>query len=119
MNKLAAGLILFALSQWMPASAQTKPEDNLTPRMRIYEPKYLTRQRAGQVARFVASVTHVLIEWEPVVNGLVLNNMQGAPEDLDKAEALLKRFDVPEPPPPPERQIEMTVSLIRAYADAA
>jgi hypothetical protein len=119
MNKLAAGFILFALSQWLPASAQTKPENNLTPRMRIYEPKNMTRQRAEQVARFVGFVTRVQIQWEPVVNGLLLNNQTGATEDIDKAEALLKRFDVPEPAAPPERQIEMTISLIRAYADAA
>lgn len=125
MNKLAASLIFFAFSQLIPVAAQTKPENNLSPSTRIYEPKYLNRERAGQVARFVQSVVrYVEIHWEPVVNGLVLQDsqarvlVQGAPNELDQAEALLKRFDVPEPAPPPQRQIEMTVSLVRAYADA-
>jgi hypothetical protein len=123
MNKLAAGLIFVAFSQLMPVAAQTKPENNLSPRMRIYQPKYLNYARSDQVSRFVHSViSSVSIHWEPVVNGLVLDAgmaaAQSASEELDKAEALLKRFDVPEPPPTPERQIEMTVSLIRAFADA-
>jgi hypothetical protein len=117
MNKLAAGLMFFAFSQLIPVAAQTKPENNLSPKARIYEPKYLKGQRAEQVARFVEKVTNVMVRWEPVVNGLLLNSMQGQADELDKAEALLKRFDVPEPVPPPERQIEMTVSLIRAFVD--
>lgn len=123
MNKLAAGLLFFAFSQLIPVAAQTKPENNLSPRMRIYQPKYLNHSRAEEVARFVHSVIGtVTVLWEPVVKGLVLDASmaggQSASDELDKAEALLKRFDVPEPPPTPDRQIEMTVSLIRAYADA-
>jgi len=123
MSKLAAGLIFIAFSQFIPMAAQTKPENNLTPSTRIYEPKYLNRERAGQVARFVQSVVrYVEIHWEPLVNGLVLQDslsrklVPGAPDELDKAEALIKRFDVPEPAPPPERQIEMTLNLVNAFA---
>jgi hypothetical protein len=118
MNKLAAGLIFVAFSQVVPVVAQTKPENNLSPRMRIYEPKYLKRERAEQVARFVGSVIgFVSIHWEPVVNGLVLSyGAQKDPQDdLDKAEALVRRFDVPEPPAPPKPQIEMTLNLINAF----
>src|SRR5207302_2858721 len=101
---------------------QTRPENILSPKARIYQPKYLKGDRATQVARFVGGVTGtVSIRWEPVVNGLILDAMapaQSASDELDKAEALLKRFDVPEPAPPPQRQIEMTVSLVRAYTDA-
>jgi hypothetical protein len=48
---------------------------------------------------------------------LVLENRGPKPDDLNKAEELLKRFDVPESNPPSERQIDMTVHLIRAYAE--
>jgi hypothetical protein len=116
MNKLAATLILVAFSQLSPVAAQTKPEYNLRPGIRIYEPKYLTAFRAQQVARFVESVVGALVRWEPVVNGFVLTQ-NGPADGLDKAEALLKRLDVAEPGPPPERQIEMTVNLINAFGD--
>lgn len=120
MNKLAAGLVFVAFSQLMPVAAQTKPENNLSPKVRIYQPKYLNSVRAEQVARFVRSVVNsVAIRWEPVVNGLVLDasmvGNQAVSDELDKAEALLKRFDVPEPAPPPERQIEMTLNLVNAF----
>jgi hypothetical protein len=123
MNKLAAGLVFVAFSQLMPVAAQTKPDNNLSPKVRIYQPKYLKGERATQVARFVGGVTGtVQIRWEPVVNGLLLEAIMAPAhsesDELDKAEALLKRFDVPEPVPTPLRQIEMTVSLVRAYADA-
>jgi hypothetical protein len=118
MNKLRAALIIFVVSHVLPVAAQTKPENNLSPRIRIYETKYLKADRAQRVGRFVESVVDVRVRWEPVVNGFVLNNMTGPADGLDKAEALLKRFDVPEPLPAPERQIEMTVNLISAYAEA-
>src|SRR5664280_940206 len=117
MNRAAVTVLLLALSQLVPLPAQTKPENNLSPRMRVYEPKYLKGDRAEQVSRFVSSVVgSVSINWEPVVNGLVIHS--NIPDDIDKAEALLKRFDVPAPPPPAERQIEMTIHLIRASAGA-
>ena len=51
------------------------------------------------------------------MNGFALRH-QGQPqysaEALDKAEALLKRFDVPDPS---DRQIDMTVYLIRAFGN--
>ncbi|HLK70229.1 MAG TPA: hypothetical protein VKU19_42660 [Bryobacteraceae bacterium] len=121
MNKRLAGVALFVLSNLMTLPGQTKPENILSPRVRIYEPKYLKRERAEQVARFVHSVhSAVTIYWEPLVNGLVLTNVSNSnlSDALDKSEELIKRFDVPEPPPPSERQVEMTVSLIHAYTDA-
>jgi hypothetical protein len=124
MNKHAAVLTLYALAHCAPALAQTGPEAPLPPRYRIYEPKYLKGQRAEQVARFVQSISNadgVVVRWEAVVRGLVLSSLSGKTNfeaDLDKAVALIKRFDVPEPAPPPERQIEMTVNLIRAWTDA-
>ncbi len=124
MNKLIAGLVFVAFSQLHPLAAQSGLEGNLSPRVRVYIPKYLKRDRAEQVARFVRSVlaNDVLITWEPVINGLVLEHrgpakFDNSSGDLDKTEALLKRLDVPEPAPTPERQIEMTVHLIRAYTD--
>jgi hypothetical protein len=116
MNKFAV-LIFLASAQLL---AQTKPENNILPNARIYEPKHLNGIRAEQVARFVQSmVGFVSIHWEPLVNGLTLKaelplDAREAPQALDRAEALLKRFDVP---PPPERQIEMTIHLIRAFAE--
>jgi hypothetical protein len=122
MNKFATGLILWIFAQGLPVAAQYKPENTLSPRMRIYEPKYMKRDRAGQVARFVRSVVAVEIEWEPLVNGLVLRAVTPKETDvttqLDRAEELIKRFDVPDAPVQPERQIDMTVSLIRAITDA-
>ena len=115
MSKVAAALLFLAL----PAMAQTKPENNITPRARIYEPKYLNGVRAEQVGRFVQSVViGVHIGWEPVVKGLVITSMDTNPQaSLDQAEALLKRFDVPVPTGPPERQIEMTIYLVRGFGD--
>lgn len=116
MNKFTV-LILLASTQLI---AQTKPGNNISPNARIYEPKYLNGLRAEQVGRFVQSmVNFVSIHWEPVVNGIALKaelplDARDSAEALDKAEALLKRFDVP---PPPERQIEMTIHLIRAFAE--
>jgi hypothetical protein len=128
MNRYALVLMLLAFGQVVPA--QTKPDNNLSPKTRIYEPKYLNRERGEQVARFVHSIVfsdNVNVAWEPLINGLVmtytLNPLVNTAvrlasvEALDRAEALIKRFDVPEPAPPPERQIEMTVNLIRAWTD--
>jgi len=124
MNRLS--ILLFAASQLPLAAQQIKPENILSPTTRLYQPKYLSPQRGHSVANFVHSVVpSVTIYWEPVVKGLVLQmNIPGGWKDgtenpLDKAEELIKRFDVPEPPQPPEREIDMTISLIRACEDAA
>jgi hypothetical protein len=98
-------------------SAQSKPDNQLSPTVRLYQPK--VRDGSTQLARFVASVVKgVTITWEPTVDALVIHSDN--PQDLDAAEALLKRFDVPRPSlklaisPAPSPQVEVTAYLVVA-----
>jgi hypothetical protein len=94
------------------AAAQTKPDNQISPTVRIYEPKVV--DGSGQLAMFVQSVVKgVTIQWERAVHALVIRGDN--PADLDMAEALLKRFDVPERKPAPPPQVELTTYLIRAW----
>jgi len=86
--------------------AQTPPDVQLPPDVRMYQPKNLTPNRAQQVALFVQNLLGVRVAWDNVPNAFVIRN--GKPADMDVAEALLKRYDVPDP------RVELTVYLIRA-----
>jgi len=118
MKKIAVALIL--LTSCGLALAQTKPENQLTPGVRLYEPK--NRDGAEDLARFVASVIPtVTIKWDPIPNALVIRATNTA--DLDSAEALLKRFDVARSAramiaatvkPAGSAQIELTAYLVVA-----
>ncbi len=104
--KRFAVLILFVSCSW--GFAQTQPDVLLPPNVRMYRPKNLTLDRARQVANFVQNLIGVAVAWGDVPNAFVIRN--GKPSDMDMAEALLKRYDVPEPNP----NIQLTVYLIRA-----
>jgi len=122
MKTIAAILVLLAFCRLGPA--QTKNENQLSPRVRIYQPKNLSVQRANQVANFVQSVigssgSGCQVGWSDVPHAIVIRSQD--PSDLDAAEALLKRFDVPEPEP--QRTAapwpDCTVYLIRASSSTA
>jgi hypothetical protein len=114
MRRIVLALALLGCCGLTPA--QTKPDNQLSPNVRIYEPK--VTDGSTQLGKFVQSVVPgVTINWEPAVHALVL---RGAPADLDVAEALLKRFDLPtrKPAPPPAPQVELKAYLIRAWSTA-
>jgi hypothetical protein len=108
MKNLGAILALFACCPL--GCAQTKPDIQLPPNVRLYEPKNLTPDRAERVANFVRNLLNLpglYLIWDNVPHAFVIRG-GGKPEDAVVAEELLKRFDVPEP------RIELTVYLIRA-----
>jgi hypothetical protein len=118
MKTVAVILALFAFCGL--ASAQTSTGSQLSPSVRIYEPKNLDVSHAMRVAKFVGTVVNCTVAWEDVPHAIVIRALD--PGQLDAAEALLKRFDVPEPKQP-ERQaapkIDCTVYLIRASSSGS
>jgi hypothetical protein len=102
--------------------AQTKSDEQLSPNVRLYQPKTLTRDRAEQAANFVNSVgiSGVRVTWEPLPQAFAIRASSSAPnvEGMDAAEALLKRFDVPDIKKSAS-QIDLTVYLIRASSGPA
>jgi hypothetical protein len=89
--------------------AQTQPDVQLPPNVRMYQPKNLTPDRAERVAGFVRNFLNLpglFVGWDNVPHAFVIRT--GKSQDMDMAEALLKRYDVPEP------KVELTVYLIRA-----
>lgn len=112
MKKIAAALLLLSLSRIAPA--QTKPDDQLSPTVRIYKAQNMTPGRAQQVGQFVTDILghKVLVDWSPVPDALVIRG--GSAADMDAAELLLKRFDVPEPKTPSAPQADLTAYLILA-----
>jgi hypothetical protein len=103
--------------------AQTKSDEQLSPYVRLYQPKNLTRDRAEQAANFVNSVglSGVRVTWEPLPQAFAIRsatNTNPNVEGMDAAEALLKRFDVPETKKSAS-QIDLTVYLIRASSGPA
>lgn len=102
------GLLVSGSASW----AQTKSDEQLSPFVRLYQPKNLTPERAQRVAQFVnrLGTGDVQVSWEDVPQALAIRIMRTPPnpERMDATEALLKRYDVPEP------TVELTVYLIRA-----
>jgi hypothetical protein len=103
------GLLVSGSASW----AQAKSDEQLSPFVRLYQPKNLTPERAQRVAEFVnklGSNGDVLVSWEAVPQALAIRSMRipPNPERMDATEALLKRFDVP------DRRVDLTVYLIRA-----
>jgi hypothetical protein len=120
MKTVAAVLAMLVFCRLGPA--QTKDENQLSPTVRIYQPKNLSVGRARGVANFVRSVIggNCTVDWSDIPHAIVISSEN--PADLDAAEALLKRFDVPEPKPTPSPatpQLDCTVYLIRASMSAA
>jgi len=120
MNKLGITLILFAATVFAQAqSSGTNPEK--PPQYRLHQTNYLKGQRAIQVGQFVTRVSEgVEAKWEDGMRAIVLYNLSANgtyKERLDKAEALVERLDVPEPATA-EKEIEVTIQLVRAYSDA-
>ncbi len=123
MNNLAPAVLFAAVAGAGLLEAQPEPRLDLGPLSRVYVPKYITAgNRANHVAEFVQrTVIGVGVTWEPLVDGYVIQlrqyvNPPSAPanqELLDRAEAMLKRLDVPEPPSA-EKGVEFTVYLLRA-----
>src|ERR1039457_5522211 len=108
-------LVLAMLAFGGLVAAQTKPDNQLSPTVRLYEPKVV--DGAAQLAFFVTSVVKgASVRWEPAVHALVIRGDN--PADLDLAEALLKRFDGPERRSAPTPQVELTTYLIRAWPGA-
>jgi hypothetical protein len=115
MKTFATILLLLAFCRLGPA--QTKADNQLSPKVRLYQPKNLNINRVGQVARFVQSVIggSCVVEWSEVPHAIVIRSQN--PSDLDAAEALLIRFDVPEPPEPAaaaRAPMDCTIYLLRA-----
>jgi hypothetical protein len=104
--KTAAILTLLAFAALCPA--QTKPDIQLPPNVRMYQPKNITPDRAQRVAQSVQNIVSILqLSWDGVAHAFVL---RGTAQDLDMAEALLKRFDVAAP------RVELTIYLVRAFS---
>lgn len=103
--KTAALLALLAFCQ--PGLAQTKLEAPLPSNVRLYQPKNLSPDRAERVAQFVRSIMSFGgVSWDNVPHAFVIRG--GKPDDQAAAEALLQRYDVPEP------RVDLTIYLIRA-----
>src|SRR5271157_4764714 len=99
--------IAFILALCALSSAQTKPEIQLPPDTRTYEPKNLTPEKAERLAISVHNlIGNVGLTWDGVTHMFVIHALK--PEFLDMAEALLKKYDVAPP------RIELTVYLVRA-----
>ena len=96
---MRTAVILALLACCRPGAAQapTPKRDNnqLSADVRLYTPKNINEGRARQVAEFVNTVIGkgVRVDWSDVPQALVIRG--ATPADLDTAEALLKRFDVP------------------------
>lgn len=103
MKTIATVLVLLACGPLL--SAQTKPAVQLPPSVRLYEPKNLTPDRAANVALFVQNLVGVRVSWDNVPHAFVI---RGTAQEQDMAEALVKRYDVP------EAKVELTVYLVRA-----
>ena len=110
--KTSALLALLALCP--PGLAQTKPEAPFPPNVRLYQPKNLSPDRAERVAQFVRTLLTfpgMMLSWDNVPHAFVIRG--GKPEEQATAEALLERYDVPEP------RVDLTVYLIRASNSAS
>jgi hypothetical protein len=103
--KTIAVLALLAFSPVCPA--QTQPDIKLAPNVRMYQPKNITPDKGPRVARSVQSLSNALTTWDDVPHAFII---RGNPQEMDMAEALLKRFDVPDP------RVELTIYLVRASA---
>jgi hypothetical protein len=119
MKTIAAVSALRVFCQLGPA--QIKEDNQLSPGVRLYQPKNLTPGRARQVAKFVESVIGAgQVTWDDVPHAIVIRSSNSA--NIDAAEALLKRFDVPEPAPQQPvivPDLDCTVYLIRASSSSA
>ena len=127
--RTAALMALLMCLRPAAAPAQAKNEGQLTPSVRLYVPKNISEQRARQIAEFVNSVMArpAMVHWDDVPHALVIRSTD--PAELDAAEALLKRFDVPGQTPSfsvqmakrdePGPSLDCTVYLIRASKAAA
>lgn len=102
MNRFLA-LLLFACS--FTAHAE----------QRIYEVKYLSGDRLMTVRNLVNAMltTGISVQAYPELKVILLN---GQPDQVAKAEELLKRYDVPQQPAPPKMQPTLTIYLVRAAA---
>jgi hypothetical protein len=107
MKTATAILALLAFCSLSPA--QTKPDVQLPPNVRLYEAKNLTPDRAERVAQFGRSLGY-RIDWDNVPHAFVI---RGTLAEQDLAEALLKRYDVPDP------RVDLTVYLIRASSPSS
>jgi hypothetical protein len=104
----AATLALLAVCSL--SLAQTKPDVLLPSNVHMYPPKNITPEKAPRVALSVQNLVGVGVRWDDVLQTFVLSG--GTPQQIDMAEAMLKRLDIPEP------RVELTVSLIRASSGA-
>ena len=87
--------------------AQTKSDVQLPSDVRMYEPKNLTPDKAMRVAISVHNlIGNVGLSWDEVMHAFVIRSTNSAAVDM--AEALLKKYDVPDP------RVEVTVYLVRA-----
>jgi hypothetical protein len=139
MKSIAAIFLMFAAASSAPAQEKS---NQLSPSIRLYEPKNMGTARAMQVAQFVTSVLSagqfpqsspslgaggtlttrpapVQVSWDDAPHALVIRG--GSPADQDAAEALLRRFDIPETGLPSDNTLsasrfEITAYLIRAVA---
>ena len=102
MKTIALILALSALS-----SAQTKPDVQLPPDVRTYQPRNISPEKADGLANSVRFMTNIGgVSWDGVTHVFIIR--ANKPELLDMAEALLKKYDVPPP------RIELTAYLVRA-----
>jgi len=115
MKRIAVTLLLFACCRLAPA--QTKPDNQITPTVRIYQPKNPDVSRVMSLTNFVSNVIgpSVKVYWDEGPRAVVIRG--NSPADLDAAEALLKRFDAPpQQKPAATSQAEVTAYLILAVS---
>jgi hypothetical protein len=101
-----AAVVLALVASCSSSTAQTA---DLAPGVRLYQPQNLTPDRAERVAVFVRNLISFPsfgLSWDNVPHAFVMRGLKT--EQLDTVEALLKRFDVPEP------RVELTIYLSRA-----
>ena len=92
-------------------AAQTKPDVQLPPDVRLYQPKNITPDKAQRVGVSVQNLGGARTSWDEVAHAFVIHG--GSVQSMDLAEALLKRFDVPDP------RVELTIYLVRASSSSS
>ena len=106
--------MLFALMISLAVNGLAQPPS--TPK--TIELKYLQGERAERAIKFVNDIMvgRVKIVWDSMLNQLMIGG--GFPDQVAQAEALLRKFDVPEPKIT-RRTLDFTVYLVGAYNDEA
>jgi len=98
------------------AGAQTKPPESPLPNEQVYEFKNVTPERMNQIVSFVTRLTgnRLQIQVDNIFKTVIIQGNDKTADLVDKAEELLKRYDVPPAPAPAEPQVDFMVYLVQA-----